>query len=118
VRVTAVCRLRVGDFEDARQAWLKLDEKGGKERRIACHHVTREYLQACMVKRRCKPAGPPSFISNHSFRATCATIALENGARLEDVQELLGHADPGTTQTYNRTSREQSRSTVEYVQVF
>jgi Sir2- and TIR-associating SLOG family/Phage integrase family len=59
-----------------------------------------------MVKRRCKAAGLPSFISNHSFRAMCTTFALENGARLEDVQDLLGHADPGTAQTYNRKSRE------------
>jgi len=155
VRISAVVRMKVGDFEDGARPSLKLREKGGKERRIACHHVTREYLDAYltaagiagawdaslfpgapghagrlataamtrqaawyMVKRRAKAAGLPRYLTNHSFRAMCATFALENGAPLEGVQELLGHADPGTTQRYNRKARELSRSIVESVQVF
>ena len=155
VRITAVVRMKVGDFEDGARPSLKLREKGGKERRIACHHVTREYLDAYLtaaglaatwdaplfpgapghagqlsgaamtrqaawyiVKRRARAAGLPRYLTNHSFRAMCATFALENGAPLEGVQELLGHADPGTTQKYNRKARELSRSIVECVQVF
>jgi site-specific recombinase XerD len=155
VRVSAAVRMRLGDFEDGARPSLKLREKGGKERRIACHDVTqdylREYLAAAvlpaardaalfpgapgalrgkppapmtrqaawqMVKRRCKAAGLPAFITPHSFRAMCATFALESGARLEDVQDLLGHALPSTTQKYNRKKREQSRATVHHVQVF
>ena len=41
-------------------------------------------------------------ITVHSLRATFATIALENGAALQDVQAALGHADPRTTGTYNK----------------
>jgi len=40
--------------------------------------------------------------SAHSMRATFITIALENGARLEDVQKAAGHRDPGTTKLYDR----------------
>lgn len=36
------------------------------------------------------------------MRATCATTALKNGASLEQVQDLLGHADPATTKLYDR----------------
>jgi site-specific recombinase XerD len=36
------------------------------------------------------------------MRATFITIALENGARLEDVQKAAGHRDPGTTKLYDR----------------
>jgi integrase/recombinase XerD len=154
VRVTAVCKMRLRDFEEARDGWLVLHEKGGRERRIPCHHLARDYLRAyvpaagivekdaplfqgapghadrlsgeamsrqgvlAMVKRRCADAGLPGFICNHSFRATGATIALENGARLEDVQELLGHAHPGTTQLYNRKTRHVARTSVEHIQVF
>jgi integrase/recombinase XerD len=38
----------------------------------------------------------------HSMRATFITTALENGATLEDVQRTVGHADPATTQLYDR----------------
>lgn len=45
------------DFEDeGQQSWLVLREKGGKERRIPCHHLTcahlREYPQAAALQRR------------------------------------------------------------------
>jgi integrase len=38
----------------------------------------------------------------HSMRATFITTALENGAKLEDVQRTVGHTDPATTQLYDR----------------
>jgi integrase/recombinase XerD len=38
----------------------------------------------------------------HSMRATFITTALANGAKLEDVQRTVGHADPATTQLYDR----------------
>jgi integrase/recombinase XerD len=40
--------------------------------------------------------------SPYSMRATCITTALEHGAKLEDVQRTVGHADPATTQLYDR----------------
>lgn len=47
VRVGAVVKMRVRDFQDeGRDAWLLLQEKGGKRRRIPCHHQTAEYLRA------------------------------------------------------------------------
>lgn len=47
VRVGAVVKMRVRDFEDeGADAWLVLHEKGGKARRIPAHHLVREYLRA------------------------------------------------------------------------
>jgi integrase/recombinase XerD len=40
--------------------------------------------------------------SAHSMRATFITTALDHGAKLEDVQRTVGHADPSTTQLYDR----------------
>jgi site-specific recombinase XerD len=46
-RISAAVGMLVRDFEDAGDhAALLLHEKGGKERRIACHHKAREYLRA------------------------------------------------------------------------
>lgn len=43
----------------------------------------------------------------HSFRHWHATAALEAGVPLERVQDSLRHADPKTTQYYNRLRRQQ-----------
>ena len=40
--------------------------------------------------------------SAHSMRATFITMALENGAQLEDMQKAAGHRNPGTTKLYDR----------------
>jgi site-specific recombinase XerD len=36
------------------------------------------------------------------MRATFITTALEHGAKLEDVQRTVGHADAVSTQLYDR----------------
>jgi site-specific recombinase XerD len=53
----------------------------------------------------------------HSMRATFITTALENGAKLEDVQRTVGHADPSTAQLYDRdrfTPQRSAALVVEY----
>ncbi len=46
----------------------------------------------------------------HDLRHTCATLALDAGATLRDVQDLLGHADPRTTRRYDRARFSLDRS--------
>jgi len=70
-----------------------------------------------MVKRRLKDAGLPAILTCHSFRATTATDLLEQGVPLEDVQELLGHADPRTTRLYDRRDRKVTRNVVERISI-
>lgn len=49
-------------------------------------------------------------ISPHVFRHTFITQALELGAKLEDVQDMVGHASIDTTRRYDHTSRILTRS--------
>ena len=48
-------------------------------------------------------------VSPHDLRHTAATLALQSGANLKTVQDLLGHADFKTTATYYTGITEETR---------
>jgi len=54
------------------------------------------------VQRLAKAAGIEGQISPHSLRHTFATLALDAGTALHDLQDSMGHADPRTTRRYDR----------------
>lgn len=70
-----------------------------------------------MVKRRCKAAGLPDDICNHSFRATGITLHQDAGGDLEAARQIAGHASVKTTQLYNRAGDKRRRAEVERVQL-
>jgi integrase/recombinase XerD len=70
-----------------------------------------------MVKRRLAAAGLPPSISPHSFRSCTATDLLLQGVPLEDVQNLLGHADARTTRLYDRRQKQVTRNIVERISI-
>lgn len=68
--------------------------------------------QSKFVKRNNLPR-----VSPHDLRHTAATLALESGADLKQVQELLGHKDPSTTMAfYTGVTEEAQRRTVEGIE--
>jgi integrase/recombinase XerD len=55
-----------------------------------------------VLRKHARAIGLETGYSAHSVRATFVTTTLENGASLEDVQQAVGHRDPGTTKLYDR----------------
>ncbi|MBB5967184.1 tyrosine-type recombinase/integrase [Planomonospora venezuelensis] len=57
-----------------------------------------------LIRRIARTARIPSAdrLSPHSLRHTFATLALDAGVALRDVQDAMGHADPRTTRAYDR----------------
>lgn len=70
-----------------------------------------------MLKRRLAGVGLPTLLTCHSFRTTTATDLLEQGVPIDDVQQLLGHADPRTTRLYDRREQKVTRNLVERISI-
>lgn len=124
-----VCDL-LADLKDEREIQLSPKGKDGKI-------ITRVVLPAssfifCNVTDPYKPIRPDSVtrktrqfieknhlpnMSPHDLRHTAASLALESGADLKQIQELLGHKDPSTTMKfYAGVTEEAKRKTVEGIE--
>ncbi len=62
-----------------------------------------------IVQRHARSAGLEDRMSPHTLRHTFATHLLAGGCDLRSLQEMLGHADIGTTQIYTHLSAERLR---------
>ena len=62
-----------------------------------------------IVQRHARSAGLDAKMSPHTLRHTFATHLLAGGCDLRSLQEMLGHADIGTTQIYTHLSADRLR---------
>ncbi|MFZ0041116.1 MAG: site-specific tyrosine recombinase XerD [Solirubrobacteraceae bacterium] len=62
-----------------------------------------------IVQRHARSAGLEHRMSPHTLRHTFATHLLAGGCDLRSLQEMLGHADIGTTQIYTHLSADRLR---------
>jgi site-specific recombinase XerD len=72
------------------------------------------YQLAHLVRTVGKAAGIGRSISPHILRHTAATVALDGGAPIQTVADLLGHSSPTTTMRYV-AGRERLRDSAAYV---
>jgi len=63
------------------------------------HHLIR-----CMIRHTVKSAKIKKHVTAHTFRHTCATHLIQNGADILTVSELLGHKRLNTTVIYTRVA--------------
>lgn len=126
-RVSEVVRLNRSDIKFHSRDVVVLG-KGGKERRIYLTEVATMHLANYLAQRR--DDSPALFVSRnsphermgktgiesvlrklgektgiekvhpHRYRRTLATNLVDRGAPIQDVQQILGHADIRTTQIY------------------
>jgi integrase/recombinase XerD len=80
---------------------LFLNARGEPLTRMGAWKILRKHVERAGIARRVTP---------HTLRHSFATHLLEGGADLRAVQEMLGHADIGTTQLYTHVDRDYLRS--------
>ena len=136
-RVAELAALSVTDLADSR--FVRILGKGGKERVVPVGGAARRAVDAYLDKGRPQlaitasgsaawlgvrggaldPRGIRRVVRRrlgtfpHALRHSFATNLLENGADLRTVQELLGHSELATTQTYTAVSRHHLRAAYE-----
>ena len=79
---------------------------------ISCYPTTPTRILQKIVKQNNLPN-----VSPHDLRHSAATLALEAGADVKQIQMLLGHSDPSTTlKFYASVTEERQRATVEGIE--
>jgi integrase/recombinase XerD len=145
LRVSELCAVRWCDFySDPMEStvWLTVTRgKGGKIREIKVpRHLWMLYTELLstkphlsskseeqifsitsrqverMIKASCVKSGLDKPVTPHWLRHTNATLALLNGASLQQVQESLGHSHINTTQRYLHTVEQLTKSASDYVE--
>ncbi|MFZ7945669.1 site-specific tyrosine recombinase/integron integrase [Neobacillus sp. 19] len=136
-RLSEVMNMKISDV-NSQELSLKVIGKGNKERvvylSIKSMHQLRKYLNSrkddCeylfvterrpihqlgdraigrIIDKIKSRANISKNLTPHVFRHTKATLMMENGADLADVQQILGHEDPSTTLVYAHVSEERKK---------
>ncbi len=139
LRVSELCGLRGEDIDRDRML-IRIIGKGSRERLVPLSEPSLQAIDAWEARGRPvltasehpylfsnlrgRPLGPRDVrrildrraaapVNPHALRHTYATHLLDGGADLRAVQELLGHADLGSTQIYTHVSKERLRRVLE-----
>jgi integrase/recombinase XerD len=88
-------------FRKDRERPLFLNRRGRRMQRGSVWRLVTEYATKAGITKRVSP---------HTLRHSFATHLLSGGADLRVIQELLGHADIGTTDRYTHLSHERLKA--------
>lgn len=88
-------------LSDPNETALFLNHRGERLTRQGLWLIIKEYVEA---------VGIASDVTPHTLRHSFATHMLHGGAKLRDVQKLLGHANISTTQVYTQVTSDHLRA--------
>jgi len=112
------------NIKDQDIIYIRVEGKGGKEREVPITGEPMKLFCEYLMFNSSEKVFPISYFSlwkmivnigkrcsislhPHKLRHTAATIALQSGAELRIIQELLGHASPITTARYAKVGQKQ-----------
>ncbi|HHG73958.1 MAG TPA: recombinase [Persephonella sp.] len=112
------------NIKDQDIIYIRVEGKGGKEREVPITGEPMKLFYEYLMFNSSDKVFPISYFSlwkmivnigkrcsislhPHKLRHTAATIALQSGAELRIIQELLGHASPITTARYAKVGQKQ-----------
>jgi integrase/recombinase XerD len=107
IGATAISALQVY-LQRARPQLVGINDEPHVFVNLRGHSLSRQGLYK-IVQSHARTAGLDSSMSPHTLRHTFATHLLAGGCDLRSLQEMLGHADIGTTQIYTHLSTERLR---------
>jgi integrase/recombinase XerD len=93
-----LARPRIATDPDEQRVFLNM--RGGGLSRQGLYKIVQRYARSAGLDQRMSP---------HTLRHTFATHLLAGGCDLRALQEMLGHADIGTTQIYTHLSTDRLR---------
>lgn len=146
LRASEACAVRIEDYQECLRGHrvLRLIGKGNKRATMPITVPVLRVLEACrgervsgplvlrpvtgkpidrrdayrMVRRIATVAGIATHISPHSLRHAAVTNALDAGVPLRDAQILARHADPRTTEHYDRARGNLDRHAVHFLTAY
>ncbi len=124
LRISEAANIKLSDIKDD---WIEIKGKGSKTRILPLHPKLKEFIKKYLeiypkkkylFEKDGIPLGTNKIryliqkafkkhnihVTPHQLRHSFATYMLQNGARINDVSELLGHEFISTTQIYTKLS--------------
>lgn len=121
-RIVAVSKYIIDLLDDLKaERTERYGEEPGKEDYVFCREDNTSLPMyptepTRMVRKFIKRHGLPN-VSPHDLRHTAASLAIQSGANIKEIQELLGHRDAATTlEFYAGISRKARRETIDGIE--